>query len=403
MDTHQYDVVKRESDYAIYTGSTPLLSPAGHEVASKSLRLMEHIVRDLLLEDPDDQLNALTFFTAEKDLTPDEMTDKMKHCLASDPLVRRKMPQLLKNTPAPEGGGLYQSTSLNPILFFFSGLIEALHKNNTLLMDKMQGYVSEVFNDYERFQEAMLELFQQLSPARKAAAILLAEHHQCGMLLATMLANTWLTPSEYANAAICLIPPSENGNKDLAPRFLHYRMEASEAQEYVTIAPEPGDAKDTRVPELIARGEGYRLEFKSTLRRNLKSGKNDPNITYAIMKTLTAFLNSSGGDLLIGVSDDGKILGVEADEFENMDRFELHFWQAVETTLGGQCTPYIRLEHERHDTALVCVVTCEASPTPVFAQKKGGEEELFIRMGPSSRRLGMREALEFINRRFPET
>ena len=33
-----------------------------------------------------------------------------------------------------------------------------------------------------------------------------------------------------------------------------------------------------------------------------------------IVKTVAAFLNSQGGDLLIGIQDDGSIFGIEADQ-----------------------------------------------------------------------------------------
>ena len=66
--------------------------------------------------------------------------------------------------------------------------------------------------------------------------------------------------------------------------------------------------------ELIKRGESKTLEFKSTLRWNLKENRQDDKfITHAVLKTVAAFLNTDGGDLLIGVADDGAIVGIEAD------------------------------------------------------------------------------------------
>src|SRR5206468_507726 len=67
--------------------------------------------------------------------------------------------------------------------------------------------------------------------------------------------------------------------------------------------------------ELIKRGESKTLEFKSTLRWNLKENRqDDKGVTHAVLKTIAAFLNTEGGDLLIGVADDGLIVGIERDQ-----------------------------------------------------------------------------------------
>lgn len=69
------------------------------------------------------------------------------------------------------------------------------------------------------------------------------------------------------------------------------------------------------VEDIVNQGETTTVEFKSTLRINLHTGEKDPRIELAVLKTIAAFLNSSGGTLLIGVNDDGEPLGVEADHF----------------------------------------------------------------------------------------
>ena len=63
--------------------------------------------------------------------------------------------------------------------------------------------------------------------------------------------------------------------------------------------------------ELIKRGESKTLEFKATLRWNLRENRQDDSVvTHAALKTIAAFLNTEGGDLLIGVADDGSIVGI---------------------------------------------------------------------------------------------
>ena len=89
--------------------------------------------------------------------------------------------------------------------------------------------------------------------------------------------------------------------------------------------------------ELIQRGESKTLEFKSTLRWNLvEDGKDDQRVTHAALKTIAAFLNTEGGDLLLGVADDGAVVGIERDRLENDDKFMRHLAQVVRNGLGDR-------------------------------------------------------------------
>src|SRR5207237_9547285 len=89
--------------------------------------------------------------------------------------------------------------------------------------------------------------------------------------------------------------------------------------------------------ELIKRGESKTLEFKSTLRWNLREDKQDDKlVTHAVLKTIAAFLNTEGGDLLIGVADDGSVVGLERDQLESDDKFMRHLAQVVRNSLGDR-------------------------------------------------------------------
>jgi type I restriction enzyme R subunit len=92
--------------------------------------------------------------------------------------------------------------------------------------------------------------------------------------------------------------------------------------------------------ELIKRGESKSLEFKSTLRWSLKEDRrDDKGVTHATLKTIAAFLNTEGGDLLLGVADDGSIVGIERDQLENDDKFMRHLAQGVRNGMGDRAGP----------------------------------------------------------------
>jgi len=160
--------------------------------------------------------------------------------------------------------------------------------------------------------------------------------------------------------------------------------------------------------ELIKQGESKTLEFKSTLRWNFKEDqKDDKGVTHAVLKTIAAFLNTEGGDLLIGVADDGKILGIEKDRLENDDKFMLHLAQVVCNGLGDRAGTCIDPKTQIVQGKTVCVVSCQRSPEPVFLKWKGTEAapdgDFFVRSGPGTVKLSSESTQVYIQTRFGST
>ena len=67
-----------------------------------------------------------------------------------------------------------------------------------------------------------------------------------------------------------------------------------------------------RVKNIIALGESHFREFKSALegRPDSKRPRNVTSICRDIGEALVAFANADGGELLVGVEDDGLVTGV---------------------------------------------------------------------------------------------
>ena len=159
--------------------------------------------------------------------------------------------------------------------------------------------------------------------------------------------------------------------------------------------------------ELIQRGESKTLEFKSTLRWNLvEDRKDDKRVTHAALKTIAAFLNTEGGDLLLGVADDGAIVGVERDRLENDDKFMRHLAQVVRNGLGDRAGTCIDSGIQIVGGKGVCAVSCQRSPEPVFLRWKGVEKEeggdFFVRSGPGTVKLSPDDTREYIRTRFSD-
>jgi predicted HTH transcriptional regulator len=122
------------------------------------------------------------------------------------------------------------------------------------------------------------------------------------------------------------------------------------------------------------------------------------------LKTIAAFLNSEGGDLLLGVADDGPIVGIERDQLESDDKFMRHLAQGVRNGLGDRASTCIDPKTQSVHGKTVCVVSCQQSPEPVFLTWKGleanPEGDFFVRSGPGSVRLPQESAREYIRIRF---
>jgi DNA-binding response OmpR family regulator len=149
---------------------------------------------------------------------------------------------------------------------------------------------------------------------------------------------------------------------------------------------------------LMEEGESDRVEFKSTLRMNLHTGKNDKRMENACLKTVAAFMNSDGGFLLIGVDDEGQSLGLDHDGFDSEDRLLLHWNGLIKQYLGVQVSPRVRSTVVGSGGKRVLAVQCLTSSQPVFF-RRDQDEIFFVRTGNGSHALKPSEVLLFLDQR----
>ena len=158
------------------------------------------------------------------------------------------------------------------------------------------------------------------------------------------------------------------------------------------------------VTSLIAQGESERLEFKSTARWDLRQGRVNKALAQSIAKTIAALANHRGGSLLIGVADDGSIVGIEHDyrtlRKPNRDGFEQFLMTLVRERLGAHVCRLIHPLIAQIDGKDVCRVVVEPAPSPVFVDEQG-TARLYVRTGNATRALDARETLEFVSGRWP--
>ncbi len=156
--------------------------------------------------------------------------------------------------------------------------------------------------------------------------------------------------------------------------------------------------------ELIRRGESHMLEFKETLRYDVRKGETSKDLEHTVMKAITGFMNADGGTLLIGVNDFGEATGLENDykalPKKNRDGFENHLSMLVKTMAGLTFAKYVDVKFEQIDGKDVCVVTVKAAHKPAYVRNSDRKEEFFVRVGNSTQPFTMSEAEEYIQGRW---
>lgn len=157
--------------------------------------------------------------------------------------------------------------------------------------------------------------------------------------------------------------------------------------------------------QLISIGESDTLEFKSTLRLNLHTEKSDSAMELAVIKSIAAFMNTNGGRVLVGISDDGNVVGIETDKFPSTDKFELHFRNLVRESIGVEFSDLITTGLHSVSGLKVFSVLCRPSLKPVYVSwKNTGESQrkdlFFVRAGPQTESLGTKQAVTYITTHF---
>jgi predicted HTH transcriptional regulator len=115
--------------------------------------------------------------------------------------------------------------------------------------------------------------------------------------------------------------------------------------------------------KLISGGEGQQVDFKYCISDCRK-----------IARTLSAFANSDGGRLLIGVRDNGGIAGVRSDEEYYM----------IETAAGLFCKPEIPFAIKQHLTdgkTILEVLVSKGDKKPYMSRGEDGKWLAYFRHG----------------------
>ncbi len=156
---------------------------------------------------------------------------------------------------------------------------------------------------------------------------------------------------------------------------------------------------DKNLTTLISKGESDEIEFKSSFRYDYRLQKVNKALETVIMKTIAGFMNTQGGTLLIGVADDGSVLGIEADynslSRKDSDGYTQLLMTSIADKIGTPACKLVKILFQLQEGKEVCRIIVLPSPIPVYV-KDDNQHRFFVRTGSGTREMDIREAITFI-------
>jgi membrane protein YdbS with pleckstrin-like domain len=157
------------------------------------------------------------------------------------------------------------------------------------------------------------------------------------------------------------------------------------------------------VNEIIAGGENQYVEFKSSLIWDYRRQSANKDLYEPVMKTITGFLNSRGGVVIVGVDDAGQVLGLDPDLSTlgkaNVDGFENAFNMAFNKMIGVEFRRYVEVAFPQVGRDTVCMISVRSADEPAYLTNKGAEW-FYIRAGNATQPLSVSKATRYIQARF---
>lgn len=124
------------------------------------------------------------------------------------------------------------------------------------------------------------------------------------------------------------------------------------------------------INNIIAQGEGYYTEFKRNVNSDFK-------------KELVAFANASGGNIFLGIEDDGTICGIHQDN---------HLFSKIQE-FASECDPPVEIQIKVLSENIVQIIVPESKTKP-HRTTTG----FYLRTGANSQKMRTDSILEFLEK-----
>lgn len=212
---------------------------------------------------------------------------------------------------------------------------------------------------------------------------------------------------------------NSEGAKELDKLFVFSSLEHEQISEYRLLtrkwhldkSGKSHDMKLERVHEEDKReilqkikiGETKTFEYKSHLRWNIYTKTVNKELKFKITKTIASMMNSEGGQLLIGISNSGEIIGLTKDyetfpdsSKQNRDGFRLHLIDCINKLIGPQFNDLYNISFMFINNKEVCIISIKPSNTPIHVKTKEGRFVFSIRGEGGNQELDSKEMHDYL-------
>ncbi len=205
--------------------------------------------------------------------------------------------------------------------------------------------------------------------------------------------------------AQCIPLDPELWKLDNYRRFLEYRRGALARVINEFIAQDAGVPNHVDVEALVAGGESDVVELKASARWDYNEQRHNKALEAVIVKTVAGFLNGGGGDLVIGVSDSGEVLGLEADyntlsRRADRDGYQQFLVNLLSAALGKGVCALLSILFQPLKGKEVCIIHVDPGHAPAYVEG-GGQTHFYLRSSNTTQELGTRESVEYVQTRWP--
>jgi len=413
-------------EYVVSTGDGNLLTPGGVVVSHKNEEFINEMISELMqfpvlkIENNSligDQLGYVSLYNLYSTLNDfvensSSNLDDISTDLTNDPLLHiNPGPEAIEqiNSWRPVSKYISKITLKDGESILFSGY--SVNSNEFYaLLDSEDGAAREAnkIPKFVFFSNIVNKAWNELSNPKKSVAITLT--NLCDSLLSSMcFASRHCTSAEFSNAVLAAGAghymygavedddiSAEGRHREIYKQNVEIANICSTFLSYMDFE----NRLTTTINNIIDQGESLTAEFKETLSLDVRKQTKEKYIELSALKTISGFLNSKGGVLLVGVKDNGKQLGIqkEVDKLHKgvKDNFLKHFKNILKTSIGEEYYPYIDYQIVTTNSHVVLYIKCEQSLKPCYLNGK----DFYVRTNPATDKLEGPKLVDYVQNHF---
>lgn len=170
-----------------------------------------------------------------------------------------------------------------------------------------------------------------------------------------------------------------------------------------TLTKESTLSRSEGTADMIADGEGLFAEFKESARWSYIEGDKERQSEFEILKSVSGFANAKGGTLLVGVHDDGRVIGLVRDfksaPKQNRDGWENWLIGMLRQRLGAPSLSAVTSRFDKLDDKEIYRIDVEPGREATYVDGR----RFLVRIGNTTQELSPAETVDYVRRRWPNS